>query len=177
MKDKRQTSRDDSASCVYIVYGFATPLRGILTINSIVDLWHRRLRASRQRLKSRAATRHPPIRQRNVSVRLMRVAHIVTLRHRPMSTQCIRPCYARSAYLDHAASPIHRRNVFARVMRITHIEPRGIASMSAQCVRPRYARSAYWSLAYGKARVAAAAIGIYATPIQNSRVAASESVP
>ena len=49
--------------------------------------------------------------------------------------------------------------------------------MSAQCVRPRYARSAYWSLAYGKARVAAAAIGIYATPIQNSRVAASEYVP
>ena len=59
----------------------------------LVDLWQRRLRASRQRLKSHAAPRHPPIRRHNVS-------------------------------------------------------------------RPRYAHSAYWSIAYGEARVAAAAIGI-----------------
>ena len=104
---------------------------------ALVDLWHRRLRASPKAIIPRrsAASPHP-------------------------SARCIRPRHARSAYCDHAASPLRRRNVSRP--RYAHSAYWSYA-VPPQCWRnvscPRYARSAYWSIAYGKARVAAVAIG------------------
>ena len=89
---------------------------------ALVDLWHRRLRASPKAIIPRrsAASPHP-------------------------SARCIRPRHARSAYCDHAASPLRRRNVSRPRYAHSAYWTMRHAPMSVQCMHPRHAHNAYWT--------------------------------